>query len=126
MFFPTHLIMTQLISTAIFSYVKSFLTTDAGAASLMICFSFRLDHRHSEGQSALGSGPYKHSIWEETAKEMGQPTPKVSIVSVLSLQPSPFLCSLDISVMRYGIQTRWIAVDQIRIVNKLYNWLLFN
>lgn len=99
--------MTQLISTVILSHFESFLTIDPGAASLMTPFLSCPDHRHSEGQSAVGSGSYTHAVWEETAKEVGQPTPKVFIVSVLCLQRLPFLCFQECVC----IQTTHIAVD---------------
>lgn len=91
---PTHFSMTHLISAMILSDFKRLRNTDPGAVSL-ITFSFCLDHWHSEGKSALGSGPYTHSVWEETAKEMAQPAPKVYIVSFISLQCTPVLCSWD-------------------------------
>lgn len=52
----------------------------------------------------MGSGSHTHSVWEATAKEMGQPTPKVYIVSVLSLPRTPVTCSLD--RLRYVLECK--------------------
>lgn len=59
---------------------------------------------------------------------MGQPTPKVYIVSVLSLQHTPVLCSLDILLCVIEYKLDGSFVGRIRIINKfpVHNLILID